>query len=67
MKQSSDVTGDQGVGMMSRLLYRPQREEGKIFHVGLSGAFGPHATTKKLHLTTVLIYSKPLSQHVLPK
>ena len=39
MKQSSDATGDQGVGMMSRLLYRPQHEEGKIFHVGLSGAF----------------------------
>ena len=39
MKKSSDATGDQGMGMMSRLLYRPQREEGKIFHVGLSGAF----------------------------
>ena len=39
MKQSTTVTGDQGVGMMSRLLYRPQREEGKIFHVGISGAW----------------------------
>ena len=39
MKQSSDATGDQGVGMMSRLLYRPQREEGKIFHVGLFRSF----------------------------
>ena len=27
------------MGMMSRLLYRPRREEGNIFHVGISGAF----------------------------
>ena len=39
MKQSSDKTGDQGMGMMSRLLYRPMREEGKLFHVGISSAF----------------------------
>ena len=39
MKKSPTVTGSQGMGMMSRLLYRPRREEGNIFHVGISGAF----------------------------
>ena len=39
MKKSSDATGDQGMGMMSRLLYRLHREEGNIFHLGISGAF----------------------------
>ena len=39
MKQSSTVTGDQGIGMMSRLLYRPMREGSNLFHVGVSGAW----------------------------
>lgn len=38
MKQSSDKTGNQGVGALTRLVYRPLREPGKIFHVGMSGA-----------------------------
>lgn len=33
MKQSSTITGDQGIGMMSRLLYRPMREGSNLFHV----------------------------------
>ena len=39
MKKSADKTGNQGMGMMSRLLYRLHREEGNIFHLGISGAF----------------------------
>ena len=39
MKKSADKTGSQGMGMMSRLLYRLHREEGNIFHLGISGAF----------------------------
>ena len=39
MKQSSTITGDQGIGMMSRLLYRPMREGNNLFHVGVSGAW----------------------------
>ena len=39
IKQSTDKTGSQGMGMMSRLLYRLHREEGNIFHIGISGAF----------------------------
>ena len=39
MKKSADKTGSQGMGMMSRLLYRLHREEGNILHVGISGAF----------------------------
>ena len=39
MKKSVDKTGNQGMGMMSRLLYRLHREEGNIFHLGISGAF----------------------------
>ncbi len=39
IKKSTDQTGDQGYGAMSRLVYRPLREDGKIFQVGISGAF----------------------------
>ena len=39
MKQSSDQMGEQGYGAMTRLVYRPLRNEGAIFHVGLSGAY----------------------------
>ena len=39
MKKNADKTGSQGMGMMSRLLYRLHREEGNIFHIGISGAF----------------------------
>lgn len=39
MKKSSDEMGKQGFGFMSRLVYRPFRNTGAIFHVGLSGAF----------------------------
>ncbi len=39
MKQSSDKLGNPGYGMMSRLIFRPLRQEGKIFHIGISGAF----------------------------
>jgi phosphate-selective porin OprO/OprP len=39
MTRSADVMEKQGYGAMSRLVYRPFRDEGKIFHVGLSGAF----------------------------
>ena len=39
IKQNTEKTGSQGMGMMSRLLYRLHREEGNIFHIGISGAF----------------------------
>lgn len=39
MKQSSDQLGEQGYGAMTRLVYRPLRDNGTIFHVGLSGAY----------------------------
>lgn len=39
MKRNSNQLGNNGVGMMSRLVYRPWREPGKIFHIGISGAF----------------------------
>lgn len=39
IKQTTDKLGNEGYGMMSRLVYRPLREPGKIVHVGLSGAF----------------------------
>jgi phosphate-selective porin OprO/OprP len=37
MKQTTDVTGSEGVGVMTRLLYRPYAERGKMFQVGVSG------------------------------
>jgi phosphate-selective porin OprO/OprP len=37
MKQTTDVTGDEAMGAMTRLVYHPTIERGKIFHVGISG------------------------------
>ena len=37
MKQTTDVTGNEGVGAMTRLLYRPYAQRGKMFQVGISG------------------------------
>lgn len=39
MKRSTDETGKQGYGFMSRLVYRPFRENRTLFHAGISGAF----------------------------
>lgn len=39
MKKTTDQTGDQGYGILTRLLYRPYRESGRILHLGISGAF----------------------------
>lgn len=39
IKKNTAETGRQGYGMMSRLVYRPFIEDGKILHVGISGAF----------------------------
>ena len=39
MKMSSDKTGNQGIGVMARALYRPFTEPGRILHVGISGAY----------------------------
>lgn len=39
MKQSSDKLTEQGYGAMTRFVYRPFREDGNIFHVGISGAY----------------------------
>ena len=37
MKQTTDVTGSEGIGAMTRLLWHPHTERGNIFHVGISG------------------------------
>jgi len=37
MKQTTDQTGNETVGAMGRLLYRPFAERGKMFQVGISG------------------------------
>ena len=37
MKQTTDVTGNEAIGGMTRLLYRPYAERGKMFQVGISG------------------------------
>ncbi len=39
MKKSTDQTGNNGWGVMSRLVYRPLTERGKLFQVGISGAY----------------------------
>ena len=37
MKQTTDVTGNEAVGAMTRLLYRPYAQRGKMLQVGISG------------------------------
>ena len=37
MKQTTDVIGNEAVGIQTRLLYRPYTERGKMFQVGISG------------------------------
>ena len=37
MKQTTDQIGNEAIGAMTRLLYRPYAERGKIFQVGISG------------------------------
>lgn len=37
MKQTTDVTGSEGLGALTRLLWHPHTERGNIFHVGISG------------------------------
>lgn len=39
MKKSTDELGKEGYGAMSRLVYRPFRNDGSLFHIGISGAF----------------------------
>ena len=37
MKQTTDVTGNEAIGVQTRLLYRPYTERGKMFQIGISG------------------------------
>jgi phosphate-selective porin OprO/OprP len=37
MKQNTNVTGDEGVGALTRLVYHPFVERGNMLHVGISG------------------------------
>lgn len=39
IKKNTAETGKQGYGMMSRLIFRPFTKDGRIFHIGVSGAF----------------------------
>lgn len=39
MKLTSDKIGNSAIGVMSRLVYRPYTQTGKIFQVGVSGAY----------------------------
>ena len=37
MKQTTNVTGSEGIGAMTRLVWHPHTERGNIFHIGSSG------------------------------
>ncbi|MES5136015.1 porin [Prevotella amnii] len=39
MKNSTDKIGNEAWGVMTRFVYRPFTQRGKLFHVGVSGAF----------------------------
>lgn len=47
MKQTTDQTGDQAIGAMTRLLYRPYAQRGKMFQVGISGGIEDIGYSKK--------------------
>ena len=58
MKMTSDKTGNQGIGVMARALYRPLTEPGRIFHVGVSGAYESSTSTTLSPATTVITASR---------
>lgn len=37
MKETTDVIGNEAIGALTRLVYRPYAERGKMFQVGISG------------------------------
>ena len=37
MKQTTDKTGDEAFGALTRLVYHPHTERGNMFHIGISG------------------------------
>lgn len=39
MKMTTDKLGNEAWGAMTRLVWRPMTERGKIFHIGISGAY----------------------------
>ena len=39
MKMTTDKLGNEAWGAMTRLVWRPLTERGKIFHIGISGAY----------------------------
>ena len=45
MKQSTDVTGNEAIGAMARLLYRPRAERGNMLQVGISQVSGASRTS----------------------
>ena len=51
MKQTTDVTDEQAMGAMTRLLYHPYIERGKMFHVGISGGIegARYSSTEELN------------------
>lgn len=59
MKQTSDKLGKEGYGAMTRLVYRPFRNDGAIFQVGLSGAYETprYNTNKSLNHTSFVLGS----------
>lgn len=59
MKQTTDKTGDEAVGALTRLVYHPFIQRGKMFHVGISGGVegaryssDPELNHKQFTLTT---------------
>ena len=48
MKQTTDQIGNEAIGAMTRLLYRPYAERGKMFQVGISGGIeGARSSSKE--------------------
>ena len=54
MKMTADKFGNEAWGAMTRLVWRPTTEHGKIFHVGVSGAYeSPRYNKNAAHLFTL--------------
>lgn len=60
MKHTTDVTGDESVGGLTRLVYHPFIEPGKMFHVGISGGIegAQYSNTDDMNHKQITLASK---------
>lgn len=67
LKKKSNELGKMGYGAMSRLVYRPLHDTGRLFQLGISGAYETPRYNSELHLTILALTWGLISRRVLQK